>query len=302
MSHEPQSSTQDLITQHGPITYTQVRQNTSSNLDSHLKVRRLPPWRIGLATRAKMLGLLALGILSALGHHLLYSYLDNKPVRTLVDGAPRWKTQDWITRYGLALAFITKTILAASVAVAYKQRIWTNLRQKAYTVSGINAMYDATTDILSFASLEFVWKAKLATILAALTWTIPLSALVTPSSLLVTLITKEVQQDMIVPILNFADLNSDSYVFNGPTTIISPLLTKTTAIAAFSAEILPMAAVAQNISYTLQFHGPSLRCDEATEHIAAFVEEVWEATRSAHTGSGSFDAVYLCFTASNFLV
>lgn len=170
MSHEPQSGPQDLITQHEPITYTQVRQNISSDPGSHFLVKRLPPWRIGLATRAKMLGLLGLGILSALGHHLLYSSLDNKPVRTLEDGAPRWKTQDWITRYGFALAFITKTILAASVAVAYKQRIWTNFRQKAYTVSGINAMYDATTDITSFTSLEFLWKAKLATILAALTW------------------------------------------------------------------------------------------------------------------------------------
>lgn len=102
---------------------------------------------------------------------------------------------------------------------------------------------------------------------------------------------------MTVPILNFADFNSGSYVFNGPTTMISPQLTRTTSIAAFSAEILAMPAVANNISYTLQFHGPSLRCDEATANIAALIENVYRATSSAIAQRGSGDAAYLSFTA-----
>ncbi|KAF7557586.1 hypothetical protein G7Z17_g623 [Cylindrodendrum hubeiense] len=173
MSHHARSNLHDPTVRRKPVAYTRV--NTTKSTDppqpySPTEEVKTAQWRVGWQTPAKMLGFLALGIISALGHHLYYSSLDSTPVRAREDGAQTWTTQEWISRYGIALAFTTKTFLACAVAIAYKQRIWTNFRRRPYSVSGINAIYDATTDILSFMNWEFIWKAKMATFLAALTW------------------------------------------------------------------------------------------------------------------------------------
>jgi hypothetical protein len=101
-----------------------------------------------------MLGLLRLSIALAVSHHILYRSLDGKPARTREGRASKWATQEWIGKYGVTFAFLTKTLLAGSV-VANKQYIWTSL-QRPYSVFGINAMYNATTDISSFGNWEFL--------------------------------------------------------------------------------------------------------------------------------------------------
>lgn len=175
MSHYTQTRPEDSIIKSDSIVYTRVNKDAPTDpnqkiLDAEKEETKTVRWEVGWQTPAKMLGLLGLGILSAIGHHLLYASLDSTPVRTPEDGVPGWKTQEWISRYGLGLAFVTKTLLACAVAVAYKQRIWTDFRQQPYTVAGINAMCDATTDIMSFSRGEFLWRAKMATLLAILTW------------------------------------------------------------------------------------------------------------------------------------
>ncbi|KAH7141648.1 hypothetical protein EDB81DRAFT_722915 [Dactylonectria macrodidyma] len=299
MSHCAQSHPHDPTVRQ-PVAYTRVdatKSNDAHQPCSPAEEVETAQWRVGWQTPAKMLGFLVLGIISALSHHLYYLSLSSTPVRTREDGAQAWATQVWISRYGLALAFTTKTFLACAVAIAYKQRIWTNFRQRPYSVSGINAIYDATTDILSFTNWEFVWRAKMATFLAALTWTIPLSALVTPSSLLVTLKSQEFQRPMAVPMLEFD--NSSSYRFEGMAGNVSPLLMRVTSATASSGEILPMALQALNTSYTLQFDGPSLKCDNATGFMLKFIDIIHAEAVHVVGGSSGGQAIYLSITADS---
>jgi hypothetical protein len=125
---------------------------------------------IGWQTPAKFLVFFSLATLSAVGRHFFHDSLNATTVTTSDDAVSSWKTQEWVIRYGLGLAFITKTLLACTAAAAYKQRIWRDFRQTQYTVAGINAISDATTEILSFADWEFLRRAKIAVLLAALTW------------------------------------------------------------------------------------------------------------------------------------
>lgn len=63
-----------------------------------------------------MFGLLLLGILAGIGHHLCYSFLDSKPVARYSPG--------WILRVATGTAFIVKTAFAIFVGIAISEFQW----------------------------------------------------------------------------------------------------------------------------------------------------------------------------------
>ncbi|GAW27062.1 hypothetical protein SAMD00023353_6500610 [Rosellinia necatrix] len=256
-------------------------------------------WMPGWQAAAKMLGLLGSGILSAVGHHLLYQHLKSKPVKTYEDGTPVWATQEWVGRYELVFAFVTKTLLASAVTEAYKQHIWKNFRSQPYTLSAINAMYDATSNILSFATWGFVWNAKVATTLAILTWLLPLTALVTPSTLLVVASNREISRQMHVPTLNLTDTDFHTLDLLPGGGDITPLLTRTTSAAGSGTNIVSMKAVVPNATYSLRFNGPSLKCENASGNTRQLVDDVYAGINSfsdPFRGLGVDLAIYGAFT------
>jgi hypothetical protein len=126
-------------------------------------------WRISLWTPSFMLGLLVAGIFVSGGHHVLYSRLNGTTVRDSDDGS-QYLTQTWIIRYGTAFAFLSKTLLASAVVVAYKQYMWINLRSRANAISTIDAMFAATHDAYAVLSPSLLLRAKLPAIMALITW------------------------------------------------------------------------------------------------------------------------------------
>ena len=93
------------------------------------------------------------------------------------------------------------------------------------------------------------------------TRSLPLSALITPSTLTVVPDMKNITTSMAVPTLNLSD--SSRYVFPGLPGGVSPLLTRTTVATASLGDILPMDAVLPNSTYTHVFNGSSLVCEPA---------------------------------------
>lgn len=108
---------------------------------------------MGCFAPTRILSLLLGGITLAVGHDRFYQSLDGIYVKDVEDD---FSSRAWIGRYGTAFAFITQTVLAGAVALAYKQHIWRMFRRKHYSIAGINAMYGATNDIFSFLSLKFL--------------------------------------------------------------------------------------------------------------------------------------------------
>jgi hypothetical protein len=138
--------------------------------DQRIPTSMLVDWRISYYAPTLMVSLLLSGIGLAVGHHVVNTALDHTPVKTVEDGAPDFVTQKWIGRYGIALAFLTKTLLAGAVTIAYKQHIWLNFRRCGYTIDVINALYDATNDFSSLLNVDMIWNAKSASLLALFSW------------------------------------------------------------------------------------------------------------------------------------
>ncbi|USP81522.1 hypothetical protein yc1106_08796 [Curvularia clavata] len=260
-------------------------------------------WRISLYTPIAMVSLFVSGLLVAVGHHLFYSRFNGTRVRgPKEDGASEYISQVWIIRYGTAFAFVTKTLLAGSIVVAYKQHMWINLRHKANSVSTIDAVFAATHDFLAFLSPSFWTRAKIPALLALIAWCLPLAALVTPSSLTVIGAKQDTVSPTSVPALNLND--SALYRSEGLGNATSPLLHRTTLATAMSMQILPMRRILPvNASYEFEFEGPSLKCETATgdrlQNMTAVDKETIRQLKTAATGRTSVEADmrYLSFAS-----
>lgn len=150
-----------------PVANAQSLHSTQPSDDPVQQVQ----WRISLYTPISMVALFISGILVAMGHHLFYLRFDKTAVQSLDDeGASEYLTQTWIIRYGTAFAFVAKTLLAGAIISAYRQQMWINLRNKANSVSTIDAVFAATHDILAFLSPSLLLRAKIPALMALVAW------------------------------------------------------------------------------------------------------------------------------------
>ncbi|CAZ84010.1 unnamed protein product [Tuber melanosporum] len=149
-----------------------------------------------------MVCLLIAGILGSLGHHFFYASLQGKQA----------EDQLMKVRYGTVLAYFTKVSLVGSVVLAYRQRIWHTMRQKAITLKGIDHLFAVVEDPTCFASKEIYFKAKLATAMAMATWLIPIASILSPAALTAQL-TEVVSPNTTckVPVLNFTAENTANW-------------------------------------------------------------------------------------------
>lgn len=117
-----------------------------------------------------MLSLFLGGIALAVGHHCYYQSLSGSEVLPSIDTLFAWDTnrQEWKIRFGIAFAFLEKTSLATAIAIAYTQYLWATCRKKAYSISGLDAMFSAPLDVFAFASSELILRAIVGALLAAL--------------------------------------------------------------------------------------------------------------------------------------
>ncbi|KAL8877972.1 MAG: hypothetical protein Q9198_004123 [Flavoplaca austrocitrina] len=125
--------------------------------------------RLDWTAASRMAYLLVAGVIIAAIHHLFYSILDGKHAHS---GASSWDTENqaWSVRIGTALALLAKSCLAGAVAMAYQQHIWSDFRNKDYTLHGIGVMFEAVNNVCSAFSWEILMNAKIATLLAMVIW------------------------------------------------------------------------------------------------------------------------------------
>lgn len=99
---------------------------------------------------------------------------------------------------------------------------------------------------------------------------------------------------MHIPTLNFND--SSLYQTIGLGNGTSPLLTRLTSATVSNVAILPMKAVAPNITYHHEFLGPSLRCNTTTGKRLENMDTIWNLTRRSIPGAAGNELMYLAYT------
>ena len=126
---------------------------------------------------AKILALLALGVGIALAQHFFYQYLNQKEVETLII------PQTWVIRISLVMAFSFKVALSAAIGFAFAHVFWFLIRKQAMSISGIDSIFGVLGNPFKFFNGDLLFNAKLLTLLAAISWLLPIAPILAPGAL-----------------------------------------------------------------------------------------------------------------------
>ncbi|KIW03075.1 uncharacterized protein PV09_05721 [Verruconis gallopava] len=225
-------------------------------------------WRIPSLMVASFLA----GGIFILGHHLFYQSLHHQATSNALF------QQQVNIGIGTAFAFIVKMFLVIAVSTGYWQVFWLHMKRHAVPVERIDAMNDILENALQFLRLKTLGRFPLLGFIAAITWLLPLAAVVPPAALTIELspVPVETQQQMNIPVLNF---NTGEYAqiaqggsgagqsknFDGARYKVSRI----SSAAAFSGRLQQFSRPAANSTFAVTFHGPALQCQNLADDLAA---------------------------------
>ncbi|EON69439.1 hypothetical protein W97_08699 [Coniosporium apollinis CBS 100218] len=153
--------------------------------------------------------------------------------------------------------------MATAVGQALTQQLWTDLKRKATDIKTIDSMFSITKDPTAFFNKSLLLHTKLIALLAAVAWLLPILAVVTPATLSVTLQNVTTIQTLNVPDVNWnASAFMDVFGREGDFTLVSVQVKRAITISAYSVEILAITPLFPDYSYSLNFFGPSFRCQD----------------------------------------
>ncbi|KAJ5436852.1 hypothetical protein N7445_007737 [Penicillium cf. griseofulvum] len=208
---------------------------------------------------ATMFGLILLGIVIGIGHHLCYNYLNGKPVANY--------SQAWILRIATGAAFLVKVIFAISVGIALSQVKWFTLRRRHFKIGSLDKMFTLESSLLSFFSRDLL-AAPLVLIMAALLWSFGIISILTPSTLSVTYTTHTLSRTCKVPIFGVGSPSSLTVWQQAPGGTRTPYGGPAPSMNKIAAKTIvggsPMdfsSPCGQNCSYSTSFMGPAMSCD-----------------------------------------
>jgi len=119
--------------------------------------------RVRWVQSALMVCYLALGLLSAVSHHLYYFSLHHGAVYSR-------GRQQWPIRIGSGLSALTIALFNFAIGAAYTQYVWMKLRSKTLSLSGIDHLFALLVDATGLFSKELITKAKSVIVLALFAW------------------------------------------------------------------------------------------------------------------------------------
>lgn len=196
---------------------------------------------------------LLFGILLAVGHHLYYASLNGSTAGSA-------SKQQWPIRFGTAFAYLTTSCLNAAVGLAFTQQLWHSMRNKSFSIDGIDKMFAITTDPTSFWSWEVISRAKVVSLLALLAWVLPLAAIVPPATLTVNTMPQSRISNMAFGIPKWDAVDLITRGIGSIATVPSDAMLKIAWRTSERSQILPIEAPTINSSYDISFFGPTMRC------------------------------------------
>ncbi|KAG9699605.1 hypothetical protein KCU95_g1468, partial [Aureobasidium melanogenum] len=213
------------------------------------------------------------GILLVYGHHAFNSRLNHEDAPTTSIEVHEllhftFSQQKVNTSIATALAFLVKTCLGLAASVAYTQIIWYTAKRNKTRLGTIDSAFNATKDISAMFDFHLWRSFPLLTLLALLLFLISVPSIFTPASLSIVSAPRSPWHMTTVPFVDFTSLNFASimnnagiertFTYRGPQYPVQEAVTASCA----DGSILPIEPVALNASWSLEFAGPAIDCNE----------------------------------------
>ncbi|KAJ5494550.1 hypothetical protein N7463_010637 [Penicillium fimorum] len=249
-------------------------------------------WGVGWLVPSMMVGPIFAGAIFSIGHHLYYQSLD----RTRVNSVDQ---QTWAIRIGTGFAFLIKSFLVFAIGIAAAQVMWATLRRNFVKIRAIDGMFAVLSSPLALLTPDLWICAKTLILLAIMSWLIPLTVIITPATLTIDLLTTTNTTQVRVPTVNFVESFWRPWAtYEGAGFISSPTasINRLFATVFSSAEVIPLSAPFPNSSYTLEFWGPSYKCQRFSEVMVEMQGKTF--TDASNYNYNSFQEVWDYDTAN----
>ena len=260
-------------------------------------------------------GLIA-GVLFALGHHLFYSSLAGNAAADgqftiLGSKVPR---QQINIAGGTAFAFLVNFCLGSAMTTAFFQVFWRDMLQRTTTLEILDATSSVISDLSQFIKLRLWAHHLLLLLLAIIAWLIPIASIVTPGTLSVGTAPVFPAHTSFehVPNVGFTSLNyvnamphiaseeasqeNNAYQYDGPSSEVQKIVNEAATIG----EVLPIHSPWLNASWSLDFAGPGLECNDVPEAVRLTAErKLMSQSVLNPNGSQCTTYGYLAWAGSN---
>lgn len=124
--------------------------------------------------------------------------------------------QSYVSAISIAFALAFRSMLTASLSMAFIQRLWTLFRSKPMKASTIDTLLSLLQSPLQLLRFEVVWGAKLEWIFALCCLCIPIATVFPPGALTVELLPRRWTETMHVPTFIATSSPTDNSAFYVP--------------------------------------------------------------------------------------
>ncbi|KAJ7910109.1 hypothetical protein B0H13DRAFT_2013052 [Mycena leptocephala] len=222
-------------------------------------------------TLAKILLPWVIAVALAFGHHAFDASLDGREVSSGYTKSALLlvHSQAGASAIGTTFAFLTSAFLAASAGAAFLQSAWGVVRQRSFTISGLDALWSSPHNVLAFFSFDFWRTGRGVVVISALSWAFPLVVTLAPGTLSVGTRTDSTSEVCMVPTFDLSastvlqeELGNALLSYRAP----SALANRIVAATFFGGQPFPPSspACAGNCSYLLSVNAPSFSCTPGT--------------------------------------
>lgn len=208
-----------------------------------------------------MVLLILLGLAFAIAHHCFNQSLHHKPVETF--------SQTWSRVLGQAAGFGLKSSCTLAIALACQQVLWYTMQRQAIRISTIDDMFTLLSNPLSFTP-SAIRRASVLASLAAISWIIPVAAILSAGTLTVSLYRTEAVSTCIVPTFPanasrmYSILQHTDGRVMGPNTIVKSIGSQVFTSGETRVYDSPCG---QNCTYRQVFFGPALQCSSVGNYM-----------------------------------
>ncbi|KAJ7261552.1 hypothetical protein C8J57DRAFT_1634612 [Mycena rebaudengoi] len=240
----------------------------------------------------------------AIGHHLFNASLNGRivPSTGSSSGLHGVQSQAGASAIGTTFAFLVSALLGVSAGTAFLQCAWRLVRQRSFTVAGLDALWSSPYNPLAFLSIDF-WKTGRGVVgIAALAWVFPLVVTFTPGTLSVETQINTVSEKCMVQTYDLGsstalheELGNALQSYTQP----SVLANRTVAATLFGGQpFSPTSPCSGNCSYLLSVNAPSFSCSLGVQNSSAltwtsiniytplYVADTFDASPSLNPYSG----------------
>ena len=219
-----------------------------------------------------------LGIGLALAHHLIYRALDGKIVGDSEIG------QQAVKQVGNVFVFLVLASLKVAIDESYNQYMWYTIRRKSFAIDTLDKLFTLPVRITSIFSLRLWGGAKIAAVLGLLSWLLFLGGLTPAATLDIVPALQNSTSNHLVPV---PDYNTSSWwqiqtINTNPTIDPTAMHLKTAVSTAFQGAVIPPPAPSSNSSFSVQFYGPSVTCEDPDAGQTAAFKEYQRVFSSVH--------------------